>query len=826
MKKNQTPRLLLALLLSTAAVQAQQSVPGQMVHPFECATPVPSSDWDKWFNSQVEQYKQTQLKNRAALVNNYTVPVIIHVIHSGEAVGTFPNLSNAQLVSQVKVLNDDYDGVGYNTNTVPSVFANLISKTGIQFCLALKDTAGHILAEPGIDRVNYSSVGITNPASVANSSDNSTFTNYLDNTLKPATIWDPHKYMNIWVSDRPTSSGLLGYTTFPAGAGLSGITSGTGTAQDDGVWVYGQCFGTTGTLISGYNYGRVCSHESGHYFGLRHTWGDGSCADDYCNDTPPTQQANFNCPTFPHNKGTCSGNTTGEMTMNLMDYTNDDCKYMYTPDQTTRMQAAMASGTYRKLLGTHGLCNTGPAGPVASLNVNQTSVCAGSSVLFTDKSSNNPTAWHWTFAGGTPGSSSTQNPTVVYSTAGTFAVKLVVSNSVGKDSVTKTGYMTVLSSPVSPTGASVSRCGPGQVNLTASGTPGDSIQWFSAANSGTLLHTGSTYSVSLSNTATYYVSQQSQSSQQVGPVDTTFSTGGYFNGNTLHGLVFNVLSPCVLKSVKVYASTPGLRVIRLLDTVGGQVLQTARVTVPVGVSRINLNFNLAVANHYFIKVDSLPLNLHRNIGGASYPYTLPGVISITETDVAATYPGYYYYLYDWNILSAGCASPRTAITATVYPNPAPPVISSSGGVLTSTPATLYQWFKAGVLIANATQQNYTPLSDGLYTVQITDANGCSATSTPFNVLGTGIYTLGASAQVSVFPNPSKGFFTVKMTDIHKGNYVVQVMNELGQVVVSETLQGAKQEYSLDIDLERFGKGVYILSLRSNEQNYIRKLVVY
>jgi hypothetical protein len=169
--------------------------------------------------------------------------------------------------------------------------------------------------------------------------------------------------MNIFVSDRPSASGLLGFTTFPSASTLSGLSSGIGTATNDGIWIYGKSFGTTGTLISGYTGGQVCGHESGHYFGLRHPWGDGTCLTDYCNDTPPAYQANYNSNTtiqypYTNSGGSCSGNFgDGEMYMNLMDYSLDVSKYMFTTDQAIRMQTAMQNSPYRKLLGTHGLCS-------------------------------------------------------------------------------------------------------------------------------------------------------------------------------------------------------------------------------------------------------------------------------------------------------------------------------------------------------------------------------------------------------------------------------------------------------------------------------------
>lgn len=81
--------------------------------------------------------------------------------------------------------------------------------------------------------------------------------------------------------------------------------------------------------------------------------------------------------------------------------------------------------------------------PVADFSANSTNINEGDSVNFTDLSTNSPTSWSWTFAGGTPGTSTDQNPTVTYSTAGTYAVTLTASNSGGSDVETKTGYITV-----------------------------------------------------------------------------------------------------------------------------------------------------------------------------------------------------------------------------------------------------------------------------------------------------------------------------------------------------------------------------------------------
>lgn len=436
-----------ALLASSSYAQAQNNAAASENTPALCGFRSPGAEYDAWFNQKVEERKAS----RAPMVE-YTIPVIIHVIHAGEAVGTFPNLSNAQLVSQIKVFNDDYAGKGLNVDQVPAVWKDLVANTGVTFCLAVKDPKGNVLAEPGIERILFSSVGITDPKKVANSTNNTTFLDYVDSKMKPATIWDPSKYLNIWVSERPVGGTGLGVANAPAGTGLSGLSDVTlGTSTTDGLWCWGQCFGTTGTLASGYDKGRVSSHEIGHYLGLRHTWADASCGNDYCDDTPPTKQANFNCPTFPTNKGTCTGNSTnGEMTMNIMDYTNDPCKYMFTKDQAARIQTAMANGTYRKALGTHGLCSTTPQAPAADFAADKTSGCPGASIKFADKSSNAPTSWAWTFEGGNPATSASQNPTVTYSAPGVYKVQLVATNAVGNDTEIKNAFITITSAIALP----------------------------------------------------------------------------------------------------------------------------------------------------------------------------------------------------------------------------------------------------------------------------------------------------------------------------------------------------------------------------------------
>src|SRR5262245_11186879 len=105
--------------LGSTQVESEKSLREISPNFQRCGTQTPDAHWDKWFNDQVEQYKQ-DLQTGKATVNSYTIAVIVHMIHGGQAVGTYPNLTQAQINSQIQVLNEDYGGVGYLSSNYPA----------------------------------------------------------------------------------------------------------------------------------------------------------------------------------------------------------------------------------------------------------------------------------------------------------------------------------------------------------------------------------------------------------------------------------------------------------------------------------------------------------------------------------------------------------------------------------------------------------------------------------------------------------------------------------------------------------------------------------
>ncbi|MFM2376173.1 MAG: hypothetical protein RLZZ165_1270 [Bacteroidota bacterium] len=255
-----------------------------------------------------------------------TIPVVVHVVYRA----TFENISDAQVNSQIDVLNEDFAALNTDYSMVPSAFQSARSgHTGIQFCLARRDPQGN--PTTGIHRVS------TTITSFGREGDPVKFTS------KGGTdAWPSDQYLNIWVCN--LTGGIVGYSQFPGGSPLT-----------DGVVILYSAFGRTGNVPLPYNKGRSATHEVGHWLDLYHIWGDdnNSCSlDDFCNDTPRQAKENFGCPTFPLTDA-CTPSSPGVMFMNYMDYTDDACMYFFTQQQMGRMNAIMA-GTRASLASSPG----------------------------------------------------------------------------------------------------------------------------------------------------------------------------------------------------------------------------------------------------------------------------------------------------------------------------------------------------------------------------------------------------------------------------------------------------------------------------------------
>jgi Zn-dependent metalloprotease len=458
--------------------------------------------------------------------------------------------------------------------------------------------------------------------------------------------------------------------------------------------------------------------------------------------------------------------------------------------------------------------------PTAGFLATNTKPCDGT-VQFKDLSVGDPKSWAWDFGDGQ--SSTLQNPSHTYATDGTYTVKLTATNPTGGTTETKTSYITI-KLPKGPATVSAERCGPGVVNLSASG--GSNLNWYTTTTGGSSINTGATYTPNLTNTTTYYVeSPLDTTAQKLGAKDSaSLARGGMFTANYVHGLFFDVLSPVRIKSVKVYAGSTGNRVFDVVD-LHGELVLTKTVNVLKGESRVTLNFDLPEGTQYFLKISGTLLDLQRAKGGASFPYTIAGLISITETDIKATSPGSYYFFYDWEVVKSGCTA-RTPVTGTINPDVPKPTITEAAKVLSAPAGTgyTYQWYKDGQIVNGATSQTYKPTQDGAYTVKITGPGNCSATSDSYPYIANGIGTTVLDATVRIYPNPASEAIYVEAP--LNGNNVInlQVYSVVGKLIYQESYTNNGQPHQLNIGTIA-ADGTYFIKLQSGAEFITRKITL-
>lgn len=295
------------------------------------------------FENTIQKSIAAQKNMRLSTSSTITIPVVVHVIHNNQPLGINQNISDATILSQIKILNEDYRRKNKDTTLTASEFRSVAADAKIEFCLAKVDT--NCNPTSGIVRINYSqraTFGLSNLVE-----------------LKSLSSWPSDRYLNIWVTD--LDPGYLGFAIFPFVENIQGLQDSTSVFTDpkyDGVVIDFKAFGNTGSGLSKiYKLGRTTTHEIGHWLGLIHTFGDEYCGEDYCNDTPRVPSSNG---TNACNREMNCDNTGYTMIENFMDYSYDECMNTFTNDQVNRMHAVLQNNIHRKRLLAKNECSSIP----------------------------------------------------------------------------------------------------------------------------------------------------------------------------------------------------------------------------------------------------------------------------------------------------------------------------------------------------------------------------------------------------------------------------------------------------------------------------------
>ena len=437
--------------------------------------------------------------------------------------------------------------------------------------------------------------------------------------------------------------------------------------------------------------------------------------------------------------------------------------------------------------------------PYAEFEADTQIVCEGDTVFFTDLSLGGPTAWSWSFEGGTPLGSSLQNPFVIYNTVGTYQVQLQITAPNGNSTELKTGYIVVGASPSATITASgpTSFCEGDSVQLTVNPVypsyawnTGQTAQSVYASASGNYYSVVTAANGCTANTDTITVNVLTNPV----PLVTTNGPTTLCNADTL-----------------TLTSSPGTSYIWLPGSETTQTLEVTAsgtyyvsVTYPNGCSNVSAPVNAVFGTTpatpvitpsgplIFCSGDSVVLTS----SPASSYFWNPG--STNAQTIIVKNSG-TFYVETGN--GTGCTAMSLPVTVTVLSNTPAPVITASGPlafcsgdsvVLTSSPAASYNWSPGA-----QTTQSITVHTSGTYFIEADNGNNCPSVSTPVVVsvasvpatptIGAsgpltfcagGNVVLTASAAGSYLWSPG-GQTTQSITVSVTGNYYVETGNGTG-----------------------------------------------
>lgn len=463
--------------------------------------------------------------------------------------------------------------------------------------------------------------------------------------------------------------------------------------------------------------------------------------------------------------------------------------------------------------------------PTPDFTSNVTEICLGESVNFSDLSYSNITSWNWTFEGGTPATSTAQNPTVTYNNQGTFNVTLEVTNSFGTESTTVNGYISVSGAANVTIDASSSEvCEGGQVTMTASGASG--YTWDNG------LGTGATKTVSPTSTTTYTVTADGGGgggacdgsasitiqviaaptlTVTANPVTicegqpTTLTASGADNYTWNQGLgagASHVVSPTQTTFYNV------------TGTVGGGACSVSEL---ISVT-VNTLPNVTASASATEICEGGQVSLYGN-GADSYSWTpTTGLATPTGASTVATPTTTTTYTVTG---TNNCGTNTDQITVVVSPALQTPTISQNGDDLSvQVPTgTDVDWYLGGTLVGSGS--THTMTESGTYTVVTSNSAGCIASASG-NYSIASIDSWAANHGLSIYPNPTNGQFEIKLSNLDEV-VTIYMIDAVGRNILPSTVLAPGDELTHSVDITGYSTGLYFVVFETATNSFTKKV---
>jgi PKD repeat protein len=700
----------------------------------------------------------------------YTIPVVFHVVYQNAT----ENISDAQLLSQIDVLNEDFRKLNANFGQTPSVFQGVAADVEIEFCLANIDPNG--APTTGITRTQTTT-------NTFNTNDNVKF-----NSSGGKNAWPAEKYLNFWVADLGNS--LLGYAQFPGGP-----------ANTDGVVCTYTSIGKPPANPFGgeFNLGRTATHEIGHWLNLYHIWGNeesgcgnspGSSGTDEVSDTPVQDDATAGCPSFP--QISCNNGPNGDMFMNYMDYMYDDCATMFTNGQKTRSRALFVVGGERYSLLSANVCTSAPPTPGNACSDTLRFPLVGTEAIYGDATVGYVAGTN-TYNDQEKADKFTAVAPYTRVKGGFFKFAVANANGVSNHNVTFKLY------DDDGTGGL-----PGTVLATTT-VPLSTI----TASVNADAYTQVTFPTPITVSGSFYLSYVVSPASGI-EICLYTNTDGNVTTNTAYELFED-------GSWHAYTEEPaswGLAV--------NHAISAWMETIPPTAS-FSINDNSVCAGTQVTYTST-------TTGSSSIQWTFPGGSPSTSTQANPTVTYNNAGTYGATLIANGtCANQSVTQTQNnfivVSSTPNTPVITNNNGTLSlGIISGSIQWFVNNVAISGANTSTHFPTSVGNYTASVT-VNGCTSTSTPFAVSSVGIFNAGSS-QTLVFPNPANDFFIIQPSlNANAETFTVLVTDLSGKEVIRKSFNNVVSGTSLEIPTSDLAVGMYQLIMLNNNEKQVAKIAV-
>ncbi|MCF8227507.1 MAG: PKD domain-containing protein [Bacteroidales bacterium] len=482
--------------------------------------------------------------------------------------------------------------------------------------------------------------------------------------------------------------------------------------------------------------------------------------------------------------------------------------------------------------------------PVADFSAEPTEVCSGGTVDFMDQSANFPSQWQWTFEGGSPGTSSDENPSgIVYDEPGTYDVTLLVSNDAGSDEITKTDFITVATPPDPPTGEDVVCCSNELVNTLIA--EGENIIWYddpellNVVGEGDTLETGQTEA----GIYEYYVTQTigcesdaiiltltinaapevtldpfDEVCESVDPFELSggLPEGGNYFGTGVEGNIFDPFEAGAGTHMIAYVYTDANT---CSDTAYAEmtVLESPEVYV-APFAPVCLN------DEPFELSGGMPAGGEYSGNGVDDNYFIP----------AEAGTGMHMIKYTYTAPNGCSNSAQESIQVNEVPSldigPDTTICNYQNVVLDATipDGANYLWTPGNLTTASITVDSLMiGIGATKFHVIATNINNCSVEDSVTVTIEdcTGMEEISGLTKLDIFPNPNKGSFTISMSTLHDLKLKMKLIDAGGKSLLNMDNISIQGKYRKEIELGTKQKGIFILILENDTGRLLRKILV-